>query len=321
MADSVQADQSGSVVFPEFLDRTVHLAAMAGLVHMLAPLRHRGLSRIIGVLKAIFPLEKKFTRAKLGNDAIFSYPTYDDYWGYFLLTRRRYEPEIASLLMHLKDQPFGFLDCGANYGYWSVLVSSASFGRHPTVAVEASSTTFRGLEQNARLNDGRYLCLRQAISDTSDATVRFSRHSSHGGRSILTGAQLGSPAYEDVRTATIDHVIAAHMQATPSVVCKLDVEGAEIRAFEGATEAFSGDIVFIYEDHGKDPDCLPSRYLLKRGIEIFLITPTGALRPIDDIRDIAAIKTNKKRGYNFVAIGNDGPLCDKIRTLSDRRHD
>ena len=321
MTGIVFADQSDSVIIHEFLDRNVHLAAMTGLVNMLAPVQHRGLSRIIGVLKVLFPLEMKFTRAKLNDDAIFSFPTYDDYWGYFLLTRRRYEPEIASLLMHLKDLPFGFLDCGANFGYWSVLVSSTLFGRHPTVAVEASSTTFRELEKNARLNGDRYHCLKRAISDKSDAMVKFSQHSNHGGRSILTSAQSESPNYEEVRTETIDSVIATHMPTTSSVVCKLDVEGAEVSAFEGAAEALSGDIVFIYEDHGKDIDCLPSRYLLERGIEIFHITPAGTLCRISDVREIQAEKTNKKRGYNFVAIGDDGPICNMIRSLSTRLHD
>jgi hypothetical protein len=65
------------------------------------------------------------------------------------------------------------------------------------------------------------------------------------------------------------------MHATPSVVCKLDVEGAEIAAMEGATRAFFGDTVFIYEDHGKGVDCLPSQYLLDRGIEVTAYTPAS----------------------------------------------
>ena len=315
------ANQSDPAVFPEFLDQTVHFAVMTGLIKMLAPFQHRGLSRIIPLLKAIFPLEDKFTRAKLGSDAIFSFPTYDDYWGYFLINQRCYEPEIASLLMRLKDIPFGFMDCGANYGYWSVLVSSTLFGKHPTIAVEASSSTFGELQKNARFNDDRYICLKRAISNRSGAMVKFSRHSHHGGRSILTNAQNDRSIYEEVRTETIDKLITTHMYATPSVVCKLDVEGAEIAALEGATRALLGDTVFIYEDHGKDFDCLPSRYLLDRGIEVFIIAPDGTLLAVGDIKEIQAEKTNKKRGYNFVAIGRNGPLCDMIRSLSTRLHD
>lgn len=315
-SQTTYADHSGPVPSPAFLDRGIHRTLMTGLLNALAPVQHRGLSRIIGMLKVVLPLENKLTHAKLSSDAIFSFPTYDDYWSYFLLTGRSYEPEIASFLIRLKGTPFGFLDCGANFGYWSVLVGSAAFGSHPAVAIEASSATFRSLERNAQLNGDRFLCLQRAISDRAGRVVGFSQHRHHGSRSIIPGTRGNQRRQEEVQTETVDNLIATRLPTVPSIVCKLDVEGAEIAAFEGATEAFARDVVFIYEDHGKDRDCIPSRYLLDRRMEVFSITPSTALRRIANIEELRAEKTNKKRGYNFIALGGRGPLCDLVRSFA-----
>src|SRR5205809_427460 len=40
-----------------------------------------------------------------------------------LFGTEQYEPEIFAFLSRLRDEPFGFVDGGANLGYWSVLLS------------------------------------------------------------------------------------------------------------------------------------------------------------------------------------------------------
>ena len=49
------------------------------------------------------------------------------------------------------DVDYTLIDGGANYGYWSVLVSSAPFGKHRAIAIEPSSQNFRqACQQRAR---------------------------------------------------------------------------------------------------------------------------------------------------------------------------
>lgn len=43
------------------------------------------------------------------------------------------------------------VDCGANFGYWSVLASSQPFGRQAALAIETSPKNAERLEVNARL--------------------------------------------------------------------------------------------------------------------------------------------------------------------------
>jgi len=47
------------------------------------------------------------------------------------------------------DVDYTLLDCGANYGYWSVLVSSKPFGSHKAIAIEPSGQNFPKLANNA----------------------------------------------------------------------------------------------------------------------------------------------------------------------------
>lgn len=64
-----------------------------------------------------------------------------------------YEPEVYRFLAAVRDEPYAFVDGGANLGYWSVQVSGRVLGSHPCVAIEPLASTFRLLELN-RLGNG-----------------------------------------------------------------------------------------------------------------------------------------------------------------------
>ena len=61
------------------------------------------------------------------------------------------------------DVDYTLLDCGANYGYWSVLVSSAPLGSHKAIAIEPSSQNFPKLKNNAEINGNRFELMKCAI--------------------------------------------------------------------------------------------------------------------------------------------------------------
>ncbi len=66
---------------------------------------------------------------------------------------------------------------GANFGYWSTLVTSHPYGAHPSVAIEPSSRNFAILSNNAKLNGGRFKPLQRAIgAETGHANLSGSKH-------------------------------------------------------------------------------------------------------------------------------------------------
>ena len=88
----------------------------------------------------------------------FTFDVGDFYWNRLAYDGFDYEPELRKLLELFRDIPFTFLDCGANFGFWSVLVASKGLGGHRVLAVEASPRTIEGLKRNvAAFATGAYV--------------------------------------------------------------------------------------------------------------------------------------------------------------------
>lgn len=272
------------------------VGAMRNLAPLFRPLGFRGYSRACRIIADSF-LPGAGVQVALNSNTEFAFPLNDTYWIRLITSCFRYEPEVASLLMLIRSQPFTFIDCGANFGYWSCIVSSNAYGSHNVVAVEPSSTTFASLKANALLNGGRVRVEQAAISSGSGQAVRIGG-GSHAARSIL------SAEGELVTTITIDDLLRKHQVAGPLVI-KLDVEGVEIPALEGASVALSSNPLLLYEDHGNDPSSMVSAYLLERGWQLFSIA-RGRPEPVAGLADINAMKTNPRCGYNFVALKKSG---------------
>jgi hypothetical protein len=148
----------------------------------------------------------------------------------------------------------------------------------------------------------------------------FTKDDNHGSRSIdsVTSSPL-APDTELTSTITIDSIAKQHLKSSSSILCKLDVEGAEISAFEGAGELLDTDFAAIYEEHGKDEACTISRYLIDSAMEIYDIYDSFDIRRVHTVEQIAAKKKRKTTGYNYVALRGDGPLCGRIRKLAETK--
>jgi hypothetical protein len=161
------------------------------ITRVVAPIgRVRGLQLVTRVPGRLFGRAR--TRIRLGPNAVFCYPSYDSYWSFCLQPRRSYEPGLEKLFRRISDVDFGFIDCGANFGYWSALVTSPEFGGHPCIAVEASSETFDVLLETARLNGDRFRCLNEAVAE-SEGMVRFTAGGMHAGRHVVDGQVESMP--------------------------------------------------------------------------------------------------------------------------------
>ena len=84
-----------------------------------------------------------------------------------------YEDELELLFQDSADVDYTLLDCGANYGYWSVLVSSKPFGSHKAIAIEPSGQNFPKLANNAKINGNRFEAMKCAIG-AARGTARLS---------------------------------------------------------------------------------------------------------------------------------------------------
>jgi FkbM family methyltransferase len=239
---------------------------------------------------------------------VLLFPAIDSYYCELFLEERD-EPEIFHLLASVREEPYAFIDGGANLGFWSVQVSGALLGSHPCVAIEASSPTFRLLERNCLENHNRFICLHAAVHRSSGELLAFDESAEHAARHVVRNGGAGSA----VVSVTIDDVIERFFPEVPTVIVKLDVEGAEPDALAGGTRCRRDrDCLFIVEDHGSDGQHRTAAACLAQGLMLWLLGPSGTATPMPDLDSVARVKTCRKTGYNFVASERNSRLARRL---------
>ncbi|MGB3273955.1 MAG: FkbM family methyltransferase [Xanthobacteraceae bacterium] len=235
---------------------------------------------------------------KLGPDATFIFPYGDGYWSKMLDRSFRYEEELELLLRAARDVDYTLIDCGANFGFFSVLVSSPEFGSRPSIAIEPSSANYELLTRSAAANGNRFRTIRAAIG-AERGTARLSGFK-HEGLSIVGESSAGG---EEVPVIAVDNLVDdGIIAADGKYVIKLDVEGVEIEALKGAARLLTGDSIAVCEDHGSDRNHTVSRFILgETALKLVVFDPVA--RRFERLTDVAPLDRikNARIGYNVFA--------------------
>lgn len=237
-------------------------------------LQIRGAPTLLRLLSRT-PLAKRTATCALPGGVQLCFPRFDSYWARYLYAGVPYEPEVERILRQFSPGRT-LIDCGANIGYWSA--RHRELGFVDAVAIEANPRLVPFLKRNHR---GRVV--EAAVHSTSGETLRFAGEGAAGGI-----AAHGQPV---VSIALKDLGIVG-----PALV-KLDVEGAEIAAFEGARGL---DAIFVYEDWPRSG--MPvTRYALEKGYTVRGFDET----PIRSVDDALAFNARTQPVYgpsNFLAM-------------------
>ena len=254
---------------------------------------HRGYNMCANLLRKALPARDIDVR--LNADATFAFPYGDGYWSKLLNRSFAYENELELLFQDSADIDYTLLDCGANYGYWSVLVSSKPFGAHKAIAIEPSGQNFPKLANNAKINGDRFEAMKCAIG-AARGTARLSG-TKHEAFSIAGDQTDG----EEVPVIALDNLIDdGKVSAGGKFLIKLDVEGVEIEAMKGGTRLLQGDSVILCEEHGNDPLHTVSRYILEQTpLKLIVYDPrSNRLETVTDLAILDRIKVSTHIGYN-----------------------
>jgi FkbM family methyltransferase len=254
---------------------------------------HRGYNGCANLLRKTLP--ERDIDIKLNSDATFAFPYGDGYWSKLLNRSFSYENELELLFQGSADVDYTLLDCGANYGYWSVLVSSAPYGSHKAIAIEPSSQNFAKLANNAKINGDRFEVMKCAIG-ASRGTARLSG-TKHEAFSIAGDTAGG----EEVPVITLDNLLDDGKVASGGkFLIKLDVEGVEIEAMKGGARLLREDSVLLCEEHGNDPQHTVSRYILEQTpLKLIVYDPrSNRLETVTELSILDRIKVSTHVGYN-----------------------
>jgi FkbM family methyltransferase len=274
---------------------------------LLEPMHFKGYGRIAAVLRQAAP--QRHVVLKLNDDCDFRFPFGDAYWSRLLAASVVYEPEMLCLYRLIRDEDYCLVDCGANFGYWSVLVTGAALGNHPAIAIEASGRNVAELKENAARNGGRFEVVHAAVADIDGGFVNLGGPT-HEGLAIVEAADAG-PNAERAPRISLDGLLARSplLRASPRIVLKLDVEGAEKAALQGATKLLARDALLIYEEHGSEREHANTRFVAEAlGMAIFVYADGAFHEAHDPLSEVAAMKQNPHYGYNVVATRSESWL-------------
>ena len=284
---------SGALEGANLWERTAAVALATGS-KISSHFSHRGYIGCANLLRKTLP--ERNIAIKLNSDATFEFPYGDGYWSKLLNRAYNYEDELELLFRDSAGVDYTLLDCGANFGYWSVLVSSAPFGSHKAIAIEPSSQNFAKLKNNAEINNNRFELMKCAIG-AARGTARLSG-TKHEAFSI-TGAAGGSG--EDVPVIALDNLLDdGKISPGGKYLIKLDVEGVEVEAIKGGVRLLQGDSVILCEEHGNDPHHTVSRFILEQTpLKLIVYDPrSNRLETVTELSILDRIKVSSHVGYN-----------------------
>jgi len=188
-------------------------------------------------------LSRLLATVALPSGQTISFPEYDAYWARYLYAGVPYEPDVEAIFRRLAPGRV-LIDCGANIGYWSARAKELGFT--DAMAIEANEDLIPFLKRNFQ-----------------GAVHHAAVHSRSGETLFLEGQ--GATAALATTGRPVRTLALADLDVTGPVLIKLDVEGAEIPAIEGAAGM---DAIFVYEDWPRSG--MPvTRYALEKGYSVF----------------------------------------------------
>jgi FkbM family methyltransferase len=125
------------------------------------------------------------------------------------------------------------IEAGANVGAYTVLFGMWTGPNGRVIAFEPDPSAFDGLHEHVTMNDlgDRVTIVAAAVTDGREDRVRLMLGESSGISRVASAADGAAPTTE-VQALSIDAFCAAR-DITPAVI-KIDVEGAELAALQGA---------------------------------------------------------------------------------------
>ena len=306
----IQFDRASGVLEGANLwERTAALALSTGS-KISSHFSHMGYNACANLLRKTLP--ERNIAIRLNEDAVFEFPYGDGYWSKLLNRAYTYEDELELLFEDSVDIDYVLIDCGANYGYWSVLVSSRPYGAHKVIAIEPSAENFPKLANNAHVNGDRFEAMKCAIG-AARGTARLSG-SKHEAFSIAGRTSAG----EEVPVIALDNLIDdLKVAAGGKYLIKLDVEGVEIEAIKGGARLLAADSVILCEEHGNDPDHTVSRYILDQTpLKLIVFDPRSKrMETVTELSILDRIKVSTHVGYNVFGTASAFWL-DRINALN-----
>jgi FkbM family methyltransferase len=156
---------------------------------------------------------------------------------YFLLKKCEFGDyhELNTIKKFSKKNKLIFLDCGCNYGFYSFYTASLNKD-NIVISIEASKKTSDDFIKNLSLNNFSNInFLNNAISNIDNEHILFNE-SVNDWESSQTHKNFKLSSTTTVKTVKIDTILKSYNYLNLKTIIKLDIEGNEMSAIDGALE-------------------------------------------------------------------------------------
>ncbi len=171
---------------------------------------------------------------------------------YFLLKKCEFGDyhELNTIKKLSKEGKLLFVDCGCNYGFYSLYTASLS-EKNQILSIEASKNTLEELIKNLNLNNLKNInFFNNAVSNVVGENV-LCYESINDWESSQTHKNFKIKSEFTVDTITIDSLLKQYFLDDYNVIIKLDIEGNEINAIKGALDVIKKSHPLIIMEFSK----------------------------------------------------------------------
>lgn len=154
-----------------------------------------------------------------------------------LVANGAFEPETLAALKRLTQPGFTVLDVGANIGYFSVQLSKMVGPGGSVLAIEPQKDNFQLLQSNIAINHLTNVSAHNVAVGNAEGTASLYLSDWNGGMHRLYPSVCCTVDTEAVQLTTIDSIVANR----PVDLIKIDIEGYELFALEGAKNCLLGN--------------------------------------------------------------------------------
>jgi len=148
-----------------------------------------------------------------------------------------FEPATVKVLKRLVKSGDTVLDIGANVGYISLVLAKCVGNSGKVFSFEPDSKNFASLKRNLALNaDCNIEPIAKAVSDSHQPIRLYhAKFDFNAGAHSMLPSEKHSSDFVEIEATTIDEFVTSHGLKKIDVI-KIDIEGAEMKAFNGMTE-------------------------------------------------------------------------------------
>jgi FkbM family methyltransferase len=184
------------------------------------------------------------------------------------------EPDLQFLLSKLAASTNAYYDIGANYGFFSIYLSSHDEFKGNVYSFEPMPKTYKIAQAllEALPSNHNIAYNNLALSDKSGELEMQVPVNTHSGYAKISDSGSGGTK---VKVMTLDEWVESN-NATPPSFIKIDVEGHEAQVLKGGEQTISKHRPIVYFESGmdlsKEENDEISSYFLDKGYRLFIPT-------------------------------------------------